>query len=338
MFTSDFNYNLPQELIAQSPARPRDSSRLMVLDRKTGAIEHQHFYDLPEFLKSGDVLVFNETKVFKARLMGKLGGREIEIFLLRERDGLWQALARPAKLLETGAEINFPGGLVATVADKDSQGIVAIKFNLSEDELMAAISEIGKVPTPPYIKTLAELEDYQTVYAKNTGSVAAPTAGFHFTSELLEKLKTAGVSLEFLTLHVGLGTFRPVQSENLEDHEMHAEFVELDAETADRISRAKQEGRRIIAIGTTTTRALEGIAATNHGALKEFRGDINIFIKPGFEFKIIDGLITNFHLPKSTLLVLVSALAGREKILAAYQEAVNQKYRFYSFGDAMLIT
>lgn len=338
MLTSDFDYNLPQERIAQAPMRPRDHSRLMVMDHTTGEIEHRHFYDILEILKSGDVLVFNESKVFKARLMGKLKNQEIEIFLLRGNEAMWSCLARPGKKVEPDLEINFKKGLNAKVIKKRDNGIVEIQFNKSSNELMDIISEIGEVPTPPYVKAPPEdLKDYQTVYAKNTGSVAAPTAGFHFTQELLKKIQDKGIDLEFLTLHVGIGTFRPVQTENLEDHEMHEEFVEIDSKTAERITKAKERGRRIIAVGTTTVRALEGVAGLNQGKLKGFAGDVNLFIKPGFKFQIIDSLITNFHLPKSTLIVLVSALAGKKNIMNAYAEAVKEKYRFYSFGDAMFI-
>jgi len=338
MLTSEFDYNLPQELIAQEPMRPRDHSRLMVLDRTSGEIRHQHFYDLPGFLVPGDVLVFNESKVFKARLIGKLGYQEVEIFLLRGNEAIWSALARPGKKIKAGDVINFKKGLEATVIKKRDNGIVEIEFNKFGNELIDVINRIGEVPTPPYVKTPPEkIEDYQTVYAKNIGSVAAPTAGFHFTAELLEKIQKQGVDLEFITLHVGIGTFRPIQSDKIEEHEMHEEFVEIDSQTAARINRAKEEGRRVIAVGTTTVRALEGVAMLHRGELAGFADDINLFIKPGFNFQIIDALITNFHLPKSTLLVLVSSLAGRENILKVYQEAIKERYRFYSFGDAMLI-
>jgi S-adenosylmethionine:tRNA ribosyltransferase-isomerase len=338
MHTSEFDYNLPEYLIAQAPIRPRDHSRLLVLNRHTGEIQHQHFFDLPKFLKPGDVLVFNESKVFKARLIGRVNDREIEIFLLRGNEAMWSALARPVKKISPDDLIKFSHGLTARVIKKRDNGIIEIEFNKIGNELMDVIAKIGQVPTPPYIKTPPKhLEDYQTIYAKRTGSVAAPTAGFHFTPELLQKIKKQGVNLEFITLHVGIGTFRPIQSDEIEDHEMHEEFVEIDSPTAERINQAKAEGRRIIAVGTTTVRALEGVAANNQGKLKSFASDVNLFIKPGFDFQIIDGLITNFHLPKSTLLVLVSALAGRENIKQAYQEAIDQKYRFYSFGDAMMI-
>lgn len=338
MLTSEFDYNLPRELIAQEPMRPRDHSRLMVLDRESGGIRHQHFYDLPKFLQPGDVLVFNQSKVFKARLIGRLNDQDVEIFMLRGNEAVWSCLGRPAKKIKPSDEIKFSQGLKAVVIKKSENGILEIEFNKFGDELMEIVNSIGEVPTPPYVKTAPEkLSDYQTVYAKNLGSVAAPTAGFHFTPELLQKIQKQGIDLEFISLHVGMGTFRPVQSDDIEEHEMHEEFVEIGKATAERINQAKAEGRRVVAVGTTTVRALEGVAASNQGMLKSFADDVNLFIKPGFDFKIINGLITNFHLPKSTLLVLVSALAGRENILAAYHEAIKEGYRFYSFGDAMLI-
>lgn len=338
MLTGEFDYYLPKNMVAQRPVRPRDHSRLMVLGRASGKIQHRRFYNLPEYLKPGDVLVFNESKVLKARLAGKFNGKEIEVFLLRGNDSIWSCLVRPARKIVPGAEIKFKKGLAATVIEKNHSGILQIEFNEAGDKLMDIVLKIGQVPTPPYVSVPPKkLDDYQTVYAKNLGSVAAPTAGFHFTPELLERLRRQGVELEFLTLHVGLGTFRPIQSERIEEHEMHDEFVEIDYHTAERINRAKSEGRRIIAVGTTTVRALEAVAEVNCGKLTGFADDVNLFIKPGFRFKIIDALITNFHLPKSTLLVLVSAFARKKNILNAYQEAIVRKYRFYSFGDAMLI-
>ena len=338
MLTSDFEYNLPKELIAQKPMRPRDHSRLMVLDRASSKIQHKHFYDLAEFLKPGDVLVFNESKVFKARIFGKLEpGGKVEIFLLKKTGTAWQALAQPGKKLKKGSQIIFNKNLQAEVVSKHEQGIIKIKFNKTDERLLDIISKIGTVPTPPYIKSAPKsLADYQTVYARVSGSVAAPTAGFHFTRPFLKKIKTMGVQTEFLTLHVGLGTFRPIKSDKIEAHKMHSEFVSLDAATAKRFNQAKREGRRIIACGTTTVRALEGIARKNK-KLGAFDADVNLFIKPGFKFRVIDGMITNFHLPKSTLLVLVSSFVGRQKTLKAYNQAVKKKYRFYSFGDAMLI-
>lgn len=340
MLLSDFNYNLPSELISQEPIEPRDHARLLVLHQDGALNEHMYFYDLPKFLKAGDVLVFNDTKVFKARLLGKIVGKEApaEIFLLRPLDEKhWEILLKPGKKLQVGSEVKFSEDLQCVIKEKPVDGPAVGEFNQTKDRVLEIAEMIGHIPIPPYIKKEPEhVEDYQTVYARYIGSVAAPTAGFHFTPELLEKIKQMGVEVRFVTLHVGLGTFLSVKTENIEDHKMHSEWVEVSKETAAAINLAKQEKRRVIAVGTTTARTLEGVTQTQ-GELKEFSGDINIFITPGFQFKIIDGLITNFHLPKSTLLMLVSALAGREKILAAYQEAVEKKYKFFSFGDAMLI-
>lgn len=366
MLVSDFDYHLPKELIAQKPIHPRDRSRLLVLNRRTGATKHQHFYDLLKFLKKDDLLVFNNTKVFKARLLGKIMNQEsrikhqIEIFLLRPIDKYnWEVLAKPGKKLKEGGVISFGRGLSCQVKKKKEGGVVIVKFNKPKEKVLVVADEIGHVPVPPYVaQEPKKLSDYQTIYAKNTGSVAAPTAGFHFTPRLFQELKKKGVGLAFVTLHVGLGTFRPVKTERVEEHEMHSEWVEIDKETAELIKQAKKEGRRVIAVGTTTVRVLEGVAALTspspslaggvsdsppakgerqRGSLRGYQGEINIFIYPGYKFKIIDGLITNFHLPKSTLLMLVSAFTGREKILRAYQTAVKKKYRFFSFGDAMFI-
>lgn len=326
--TDLFDYDLPPSFIAQKPMEPRDHSKLLVLDRSTGAIEHRRFFELVDLLKAGDVLVFNNTKVFKSRLV--VDG--LEIFLLRERDGLWEALVKPGKKVKVGSMVDLHG-LTATIREKREDGTVMIDFGISADAVLKFCDEQGDVPIPPYVeKTDAATKNYQTVYAKETGAVAAPTAGFHFTETLIEKLKAKRVQMEFVTLHVGLGTFRPVKTATLEEHEMHAEFVQIDAETSKRILSAKAEGRRVIAVGTTVVRALEATEAKPHS------GDVNIFITPGYTFKIVDALITNFHLPKSTLLALVSALAGREHILAAYEEAKKNGYRFYSFGDAMFIS
>ncbi|MFA6132213.1 MAG: tRNA preQ1(34) S-adenosylmethionine ribosyltransferase-isomerase QueA [Patescibacteria group bacterium] len=345
-----FDYNLPVELIAQTPVEPRDSSRLLVLERagkgleglgraEEPFLEHRHFFEIIEYLRPGDILVMNDTKVFKARLRGRVRENEIEVFLLRSAEEVWQALLKPGRKVKIGDEIYF-GELKAKVLSKAEDGTAELQFSVSAAEVLDFTDKHGEIPVPPYVKKIPEkLETYQTVYARETGSVAAPTAGFHFTKELLQKIKEKGIEIEFVTLHVGLGTFRPVKTETLEEHEMHSELVEVKAEVAQKINAAKKEGRRIIAVGTTTTRALEGVAKMNNDQLPEngFLGEVNIFITPGFKFNVIDGLITNFHLPKSTLLVLVSALAGRENILRAYEEAIKEKYRFYSFGDAMFI-
>jgi S-adenosylmethionine:tRNA ribosyltransferase-isomerase len=306
-----------------------------------------------DYLHAGDVLVFNDTKVFKARLHGRIGDKKIEVFLLSpelnsssltaavgEGKGRgWKALLKPGRKAQTGDKIDL-GELVAEISEKHNDGTVDLKFSVSKDEVLKFADVHGEIPVPPYVKKVPDqLETYQTIYAREIGSVAAPTAGFHFTKELLEKIKEKGIRVEFVTLHVGLGTFRPVKTETLEEHEMYSELVEIKSEVAKRLNAAKSEGRRIIAVGTTTTRALEGAAAANSGELSEngFFGEVNLFITPGFKFKMINSLITNFHLPKSTLLVLVSALAGRENVLRAYNEAIREGYRFYSFGDAMFV-
>lgn len=332
-----YNYDLPKEFIAQKPMEPRDHSKLMLVDRASGEIQHRHFYDVVDELKAGDVLVFNNTKVFKARLMAE----GMEIFLLRERDGLWEALARPGKKLVVGGSIGPIGqiGLIRVV-EKHEDGTVLLDFGVLVDEVLKLCEDIGEVPIPPYVeKTADAMTNYQTVYAEHVGAVAAPTAGFHFTNELIEKIKAKGVQIEFVTLHVGLGTFLPVKSATLEEHKMHAEFVRIDEGTAERINQAKSEGRRIIAVGTTVVRTLEACAI--HGLtpseVHPTNGDVNIFITPGYQFKIVDAIITNFHLPKSTLLMLVSAFAGRETVMRAYEEAKKNGYRFYSFGDAMFL-
>ena len=334
-----FDYVLPPERIAQTPIEPRDHSRLLVLGRQTGKIEHRKFFEIGDVLTAGDVLVMNDTKVFKARLRGKRFDKEIEVFLLRplpgalEGSSVWHALVKPGKVVHEGNHIEI-AGLSPTVAVKRADGSVELAFPISVDEVLKFTDAFGEIPVPPYVDNApASLDRYQTVYARETGSVAAPTAGFHFTPALISTLKAKGVQFEFVTLHVGLGTFRPVKTATIEEHEMHSEFVRIDPATAKRINAAKKEGRRIIAVGTTTVRALEGSEVPETG----FDGDVNMFITPGFHFKIIDALITNFHLPKSTLLVLVSAFAGREHILAAYAEAIKEGYRFYSFGDAMFI-
>ncbi len=340
MKTSDFYYELPQELIAQTPLEKRDHSRLMLLDRATGETEDRMFYELPDFLKAGDCLVLNDSRVIPARLFGKREtGGAVEVLLLNDKGGgKWECLTRPGRKTNPGVRISFGDGrLNAVVLDKLPGGNKLIQFEY-EGIFLEILEELGKMPLPPYItEELKDSERYQTVYSKNLGSAAAPTAGLHFTPELLDKLRAKGVEVCFLTLHVGLGTFRPVKEEELENHEMHAEYCVIDKDTAEKINRAKREGRRVIACGTTSCRTLEAVS-DEAGLLREFSDWINIFIYPGYKFKCIDGLITNFHLPESTLIMLVSAFAGREHVMAAYKRAVEERYRFFSFGDAMLIS
>lgn len=326
-----FDYDLPERFIAQTPAEPRDSSRLMVMDRVTGKTADRHFTDIESELNAGDVLVFNVSKVFRARLVQD----GVEIFILRIRSGEVDALIRPGKKFPVGSTLTV-GDATFTVAAKTSDGVVTLSTGLESEAVFALCERYGAVPTPPYVTEQIDEERYQTVYAKSTGSVAAPTAGLHFTPELIARLQAKGVQIEEVTLHVGLGTFRPMQSETLEEHAIHSEWVSVSSWVAERILKAKAEGRRVIAVGTTTARVLEGVAQTQNG-LTAFEGEVNIFITPGFQFRIIDGLITNFHLPKSTLIVLVSAFAGRENILSAYESAKQKGYRFFSFGDAMFL-
>ena len=339
MKLSDFDYELPEELIAQTPIKTRDQSRLMVLDKKTGEVVHKHFYDIKSELHKGDVLVLNDTKVIPARLIGTKEdtGAVIELLLLKDLgNNIWECLSRPAKRLKVGTIVTFQDKLKAEVVEKKDEGIVHVKL-LYEGILMEILDELGMMPLPPYIhEKLEDKNRYQTVYAKNIGSAAAPTAGLHFTEELLEEVKSMGVEIVFVTLHVGLGTFRPVEEENILEHHMHTEFYQMNKEVADQLNKAKKEGRKIYAVGTTSTRTLETIMHKYH-EFRECSGNTDIFIYPGFEFMAIDGLITNFHLPKSTLLMLVSALSSKEIILNAYREAVKEKYRFFSFGDAMFI-
>ncbi len=348
MKTSDFDYHLPSEQIAQCSVEPRDHSKLMLLNKHSGETEHKQFFQILDHFGKGDVLVMNDTKVFRARLNGKVGDREIEVFLLRAREeNEWDVMVRPGKHVSVG-DVIAVGEMTGEVVEKTD--VVRVRFDRGADEVVLYANQVGEIPIPPYVSVQPRgLEQYQTVYAQETGSVAAPTAGFHFTDELLGKIRMKGVEIVFVTLHVGLGTFRPVKTDTLEEHEMHAEFVSVSSETAERINLAKQQGRRVIAVGTTSVRTLEGVAAKSRTNLHHgedlsaplpvggFEGDVNLFIKPGFEFKVVDALITNFHLPKSTLLALVSALAGREHILAAYGEAIENQYRFFSFGDAMFI-
>lgn len=324
-----FDYDLPEAYIAQTPVEPRDAAKLLVMDRVTGATSEQVFRDIVDLLRSDDVLVFNTSKVFKARIVQE----GVEMFVLRMRDQEADVLLRPGKKFTVG-DLVFGR---FTVREKQHDGIVTVATNMSAEEMLAYCEAHGDVPTPPYVTApLADVTRYQTVYAKDVGSVAAPTAGLHFTPELLERIRAKGVQIEEVTLHVGIGTFRPVQASTLEEHVMHSEWVEIDNEAATRIRDAKTAGRRVIAVGTTTVRVLEGVAA-HCGTLEGFAGEVNVFITPGFAFQIVDGLITNFHLPKSTLLVLVSAFAGREHVRAAYEQAKQQGYRFFSFGDAMCI-
>lgn len=340
MKTSDFDYELPEELIAQHPAAQRDDSRLLVMDKNTGAVEHRVFRDIVNYLHAGDVLVLNNTKVIPARIFGvKEGGTaKIEVLLLKRDDDLpntWEVLVHPGKRAKVGTAIDFGEGRLKgeVIANTSAGRKVTFHFDGIFEEIL---EELGTMPLPPYIhEQLEDQNRYQTVYAKVDGSAAAPTAGLHFTTELLETLRQNGIEIEEVLLHVGLGTFKPVSEEDIEDHEMHSEYYKISQETADRINKAKAEGRRIISVGTTSTRALE--SAAKDGRLQAGSGWTNIFIYPGYKWQIIDGLITNFHLPKSTLMMLVSALSTREHILAAYKEAVAQRYRFFSFGDAMFI-
>ena len=347
---TQFDYHLPQELIGQKPIKPRDAARLLILDKKSGKTSQRHFFDLPEILQSGDVLVFNDSQVIPARLLGQkeTGGR-VEVFLLRQR-----STGKPPRRFATpllgkeriinegqcliggkvkpGQKIIIGRGVTAEVKRRNNDQTWQVQFNTSDKKIFA----LGETPLPPYIKTKSRLADYQTVYARKEGSVAAPTAGLHFTKKLLAQLKKRGVQIEYVTLHVGLGTFAPIKADNLLEHKMHAEWVEVDKGTAKKLNQAKAEGRKIIAVGTTAVRTLESSANTK-GELKSGSRWTDIFIYPGYKFRFVDAMITNFHLPKSTLLVLVSAFAGREKILRAYREAIKKKYKFFSFGDGMMI-
>ena len=339
MKKSDFFFNLPEELIAQSPADRRDASRLMRLDRNSGETEHKRFYELPDFLQEGDCLVLNDSRVIPARLFGKRGtGGAVEVVLLRDRGGdTWECLTRPGRKTKSGTTLYFGDGeLSATVTGEIEGGNRLLQFHYS-GIFLETLERLGKMPLPPYIhEELEDTERYQTVYSRVSGSAAAPTAGLHFTKELLAAIEEKGVKIAYLTLHVGLGTFRPVKAEEIEDHEMHAEYCIIPSETADIINTARKKGGRIIAVGTTSCRTLESRAEAD-GTISEFSGFTNIFIYPGYEFKCIDGLVTNFHLPESTLIMLVSALAGRENVLNAYEEAIRERYRFFSFGDATIV-
>ena len=338
--THDFYFDLPPELIAQTPLERRDTSRLMTLDKATGEIRHTHFYDLPQLLRPGDCLVLNDSRVLPARLFGRREtGGACEVLLLIDRgEKVWECLVRPGRKLKPGAKITFgEGELTGEVLEEVEGGNRLIRFDYS-GIFLETLERLGKMPLPPYIKEeLQDSERYQTVYSRVVGSAAAPTAGLHFTRELLEELKEMGVKLCCVTLHVGLGTFRPVKAEDLEQHEMHSEYCIIPQETADLINETKQHGGRVICVGTTSCRTIESWADED-GTLSAKAGWTNIFIFPGYRFKVLDGLITNFHLPESTLIMLVSALAGREHVLAAYEEAVRERYRFFSFGDAMFIS
>lgn len=338
--TSDFSFELPEELIAQDPLADRASSRLLVLDKETGGIKHQSFRDVVSYLKPGDCLVLNDTKVIPARLLGMKEdtGAKTEVLLLKRREGdVWETLVRPGRKLRPGARLSFGEGLLrAEVLEVVEEGNRLVRFYY-KGIFEEVLDQLGEMPLPPYIThKLLDKNRYQTVYAKYEGSAAAPTAGLHFTEELLREIEAGGVELAYVTLHVGLGTFRPVKAENLLEHHMHSEYYQISKEAADKINTAKRSGNRVICVGTTSCRTVES-AADENGILREGCGNTEIFIYPGYRFKILDGLITNFHLPESTLVMLVSALAGKDHVLRAYAEAVKEKYRFFSFGDAMII-
>ena len=337
MKTEDFDYKLPEELIAQTPLKDRSSSKLLVMDRFTGELEHKEFKDIKDYLHAGDVLVINDTKVIPARLMGvkEDTGAVIELLLLKDLgEDKWECLSRPQKRLHLGTIVKFSDELSAEVVEILDEGVTRVKL-LYKGILLEILDRLGEMPLPPYIhEKLEEKDRYNTVYAKNIGSAAAPTAGLHFTEELLQQLKDEGVTITNITLHVGLGTFRPVEVDDIKDHHMHTEYYEMSKDAADVLNQAKKDGRRIIAVGTTSTRTLETIM-NKYGEFKECSGNTDIFIFPGYEFRAIDCLITNFHLPKSTLVMLVSAFSKKEFVLHAYEEAIKNKYRFFSFGDAM---
>ena len=339
MKTSDFFYELPEELIAQTPLEQRDTSRLMVLNKETGAVTHKHFYDVIDYLQPGDCLVMNDSRVLPARLLGhRPTGGAVEVLLLRDLgDKKWECLCKPGRKMQVGNQVIFGDGeLTATVVEVQETGNRVVEFHY-EGIFLEVLERLGKMPLPPYIK--AELQDqerYQTVYSREVGSAAAPTAGLHFTNELLEKVRNKGVKTAFVTLHVGLGTFRPVKAEEIADHHMHSELCMISAETAEILNQTKAEGGRIICVGTTSCRTLESLV-NDDGSFEPKSKWTEIFIYPGYQFKAMQGLITNFHLPESTLVMLVSAFAGRENVLNAYNEAVRERYRFFSFGDAMFI-
>lgn len=339
MNTSDFYYDLPKELIAQTPVEPRDSSRLLVLGRNSGNIEHKHFYDIIDYLDEGDCLIANDSRVIPARIFGtKDTGANVEFLLLKQVSGnKWETLCKPGKKARAGAKFTFGGGIMeAEVVEVKDDGNRIVNFKCDEN-FFAALDKIGQMPLPPYItEKLKDKERYQTVYSNELGSAAAPTAGLHFTEELMDKIKNKGVNIGYVTLHVGLGTFRPVKVEDVTKHKMHSEHYEIPEETANLIHETKKNGKRVIAVGTTSCRTLESVAS-QFGEIKACDGWTDIFIYPGYDFKVLDGLITNFHLPESTLIMLVSAFAGYDNIMNAYKTAVDERYRFFSFGDAMAI-
>ena len=340
MKTSDFYYDLPKELIAQTPVTPRDSSRLLVLDRADGSVEHRHFYDIIDYLREGDLLVANDSRVLPARIYGVKDetGARVEFLLLKQISGnRWETLCKPGKKAREGARFTFGEGVLrATVAEVRDDGNRVVDFDCDEN-FFAALDKIGQMPLPPYItEELKDKERYQTVYSHELGSAAAPTAGLHFTRELMERIREKGVGIAYVTLHVGLGTFRPVKVDDVTKHKMHSEHYEIPAETARMIAETKRNGGRVIAVGTTSCRTLESVA-TQYGEIRPCDGFTDIFIYPGYEFKVLDGLVTNFHLPESTLIMLVSAFAGYDNIMNAYRTAVKERYRFFSFGDCMAI-
>jgi len=339
MKTSDFNYSLPEEYIAQDPVFPRDHSKMMVLDRTKKTLSHKYFYDILEMFSENDVLVLNNTKVFQARLEGYIGEKKCEVLLLREiGKGKFRTMVRPGKKFKIGEKIIFDSELFAEVLEIEKSGSRILQFSMYGSDFQEKIHKIGETPLPPYIKySTSTKADYQTVYAEHLGSSAAPTAGLHFTKEIITQLKEKGVQIEYVTLHVGRGTFLGVKSDNIKDHVMHSEVIEISEEICDRLNKAKQENKRIIAVGTTSVRVLESAYDVEEKLLVAFSGETDIFIYPGYVWKCVDALITNFHLPQSTLLMLVSSFAGKELIMKAYQEAKDNNYRFFSFGDAMLI-
>lgn len=340
MKTSDFYYDLPEELIAQTPVEPRDSSRMLVLNRDNGSITHKHFYDIVDYLNEGDTLIVNDSRVLPARIFGTKipTGANVEFLLLKQvKEKVWETLVKPGRKARTGDSFSFGDGIMeGTITDVLDDGNRIIEFEC-ENNFYETLDKIGQMPLPPYIhEKLTDKERYQTVYSNELGSAAAPTAGLHFTEELLQKIKDKGINIGYVTLHVGLGTFRPVKVDDVTTHKMHSEHYEVPKETAELIRKTKENGKRVIAVGTTSCRTLESVAE-KYGEVIACDGWTEIFIYPGFEFKVLDGLITNFHLPESTLIMLVSAFAGYEKVMKVYEEAVKEKYRFFSFGDSMFI-